>query len=85
MEPISGTFKNSDRRAFGPCPAIWSEAYKVLTTEQYYRLHGTENLSTKSQLSLTFLNKHLIILTSLKERVDGNSLKISDCQTFHLF
>ena len=77
MEP----FKNSDRRAFGPCPAN----IRVLTTEQCCRLHGTENLSTKSQLSLTFLNKHLIILTSLKEPVGGNSLKISDCQTFHLF
>ena len=47
MEPFSGTLKNSDRRAFGPCPAIWSEAFKVSTTERYYRLHGTENLSTK--------------------------------------
>ena len=41
MEPLSSTLKNSDRRAFGPWPAIWLEAYKVSTTERYYRLHGT--------------------------------------------
>ena len=43
-------------------------------------------MSPKKQINcwdgLTFLNKHLMFLRSLKEPFGGNSVKISDCRAF---